>query len=154
MNWFLPLIFLTCLFQAIFFAVILWYSRLIWHNLRSFVVPIDAQTPTPLSIAVDGFIGRLVERFKVTIMGVASGQARAEQAALAEATEAAVSDHSPLMGVVMSLFPKSRKLLLKNPALMATLLKAGGKVAAAGGSPPADNGQSGDYANRLNRYGG
>lgn len=150
MNWILAGILLVTLVQLALIGWFLLRFRLFVREIVSFVASPDGKAPCPLSVIADSFIARLVERFKVTLMGFKSGESRAEQAALAGLAEDVANQESPLLAAGLSAFPSLKKSILKNPALVQFLLSKLG-----GNSKPADGGNSNtDYAQRLGKFGG
>lgn len=146
----------TVLILAFLVSAVVFYLRLS-RGFKQFFTPSASDTPSAAALLLDSITARVSEvimtEFKTTFMGVLSGQARAEKAALKEATQAAIAEKSPMLSAAFSAFPKLGKSLLKNPSLLQFIL---GKVTASQPAPARapESGGSGDYAARLQKYGG
>lgn len=113
------LIFATIITQ---FVVAFLFFRAIVSNFKEFISSPEAGEPSPLSLSLDSFSARLAKclsvEVKTTLMGMLSGQARAETALNRETTEAVMSIKNPLVGGLLAALPKRYKnKIFKNPEL-------------------------------------
>lgn len=144
------------LFAVVLVAFIKFRSVLL--SFLSFVSPPASDEPSPVSIIVGHIIERagdsLIAKIKASLMGMRSGDVRAEQAAMAELSKEALAEASPVGAALLTQFPKLGKVLGKNPALLEyALSKILPKLAHTTAAAPGDsNGGSRDYAGRLNKY--
>lgn len=112
--------------------------------IRSFVTPIDEKTGSPLAkvteSAADMIARSIMAQAKGFMLGLQSGQKRAETAIQADIAEGSGLGASPL-GAVLESFPALKKTLRRNPQLidMAMGYLSRKKGVAAGSS--SDNGQ-------------
>jgi hypothetical protein len=98
-----------------------------------FISPPGENQPSPVAVVAESISEMFARSFtaslKAYFMGVQSGAARAENAAIGQAISA-----SPAGGII-DLLPKSiKKSLIKNPALLDYALAALNKTPGAGGS--------------------
>ncbi len=120
--------------------------RQLEEEVRSFVSAPDEKTPSPLAQTIDmagQVVGRaVVAQFKTTMMGIESGNTRAEKAIAADIAED-VAKQSPIGGLLDS-FPALKKTLRRNPALLDFALSKLGSLnaAGAGNMPARSNGSS------------
>jgi hypothetical protein len=90
-------------------------------------------------------------KLKTTLMGVASGQSRAEKAVELEVAGAALQDKSPLLAAGLAAFPKLSKTLLGNPAIIQFIMS---KIGSGVQAPLIPDSSPSDFGARLGRYGG
>jgi hypothetical protein len=88
---------------------------------REFVSPIDDKTPSPLSQFIALESKQIAQDFmmqaKTTMMGKASGDARAESAITGDIIQDVVSSQNPLIGILLDQFPTLKKRIAKNPQM-------------------------------------
>lgn len=123
------------------------------QSARVFVTSVNGQL-SPLAEVIDAIVKSASKQFiqeaKVTLMGVKSGESRAEQAVMSALAEDDLSK-SPLLGLASAAFPKLARKLVKHPEVLEFVLsKFGGRAGVA--ATPVEAG--GDYAARLNKYDG
>lgn len=150
MNYFLTAALLLNLATLTFLVLL---SVEIWRKLRDFrgfIESPDGNSPSALSQVYDAATARMaravVDQAKVTLMGIKSGEVRAEQAVMTGLGEAALGE-SPI-GAALTSVPGIRKFLRKNPGLLNVVLS---KLS----NPPASV-EAAPLNTRvdLNRYGG
>lgn len=141
---------------AVFLGVLTQFRR-IYNDFQSLFVGDEAH-PAPAS----GFIASVAHTFaqsitreiKTTLMGLKSGQVRAEQAVMEGVVEEAMGD-SPL-GAIAGMFPGLTKKFAKNPALLQMAMGVVSRMSTApksnGGSIDTSSGS--DFGARLAKYGG
>jgi biopolymer transport protein ExbB/TolQ len=103
-------------------SLLVFFSRLkreIKGTIASFLTSSDPSQPSPLAQTVEQaaqLVGRqVIAQFKASMMGDASAMARAEKAAITEATKS----RYPWLAALSALAPGLTKNLAKNPALLA-----------------------------------
>lgn len=111
----------TLLCASILTAVVLTTRRKVaaWEKtFQAFVSAPDAQTPSPLAQTVDAaaqvMARAAIAQFRSTVMGLASGAARAEKSAQAQAA----MSNFPWLAALDALSPGISKTLVRNPALL------------------------------------
>lgn len=91
-----------------------------------FILPPEEGKPSALSLAIDvacSFLARaLIAQYKGFLMGLQSGQARAEKAVKGDMAEGLI-EQNPLGALLMS-FPALKKTLRRNPALLDVALNS------------------------------
>lgn len=92
---------------------------------EDYVTPQDGK-PSKFEVQVSSIaqaIGRAAAmEIKTTLMGKASGAARAETAVQGALIEDLVEQQHPMLGGFMSLFPKAGKKIAQNPSLLNALM--------------------------------
>jgi hypothetical protein len=101
-------------------AVIMIYRK-ISRTITQFITPEAENKPSPFALLIDSvasMFGRsIVAQLKSTLMGVQSGQKRAESAIEGDIMEGVVQSQSPMLGGLLNSFPALKKTLRRNPQL-------------------------------------
>ncbi len=126
--------------------------------LRDFVndyfIPPDNDSPSKFGLTIDA-VGQsvgahLASNMKASIMGMASGEARQEKAAMREVAQTAISQANPALGAIVSSTPIG-KMLGKNPEVLGGI--AQWLMTKQGGSNPRSNhSRKSDLAAKLSKY--
>lgn len=126
MNMFLTAILTASILVAIAFltGAVLFYQ--VRKRFYAFIDAPDEKTPSQFAQVMD-ISGRIVGRsiameIKTTLMGKASGDARADNAMMADMAEDLIAAKSPAAAAIMTLFPTLTRRLRKSPALATALL--------------------------------
>jgi hypothetical protein len=151
MNWILAAILLVSLVQLVLLAVIFAGIKQFMDEFTAFFQSPDGKSPSGANVLFDVLSKRFLEQAKVTLMGLASGKARGEQAVMGEMVQDAVTSRSPGLGAILAAFPKTNKLLIKNGPLLQFLLQRFG--GSSGAAPAGDHGGAGGFADNVSKYG-
>ena len=93
--------------------------------LKSFFIS-EGETPAPAVLVLESYGHHFDNKFRMSQMGKASGDARAEKAASQEMVEDLVATEQPLLAAMLDqAMPKWSKILAKHPAGAGALLKIG-----------------------------
>lgn len=114
------------------------------RQIHQFLTPAGEGQPSPAYHAIDAVAAILARaitaQVKTTLMGKSSGEARAEQAVMADIAEDTLDQKLPLAGAILNSFPRLRKSLRRNPALLDLALsqfsKMGTQSGVGNGSAP------------------
>lgn len=148
------------LFQALTLAACIAftvYLLRVSRVIRTFITPADAGQPSALALVWLAACRALVTEIRTSLMGMKSGEVRAEKAIQKAMIEDTVSD-SPALALGLQAFPGLGKVFQKNPSLLTFALsklagnRDGGLTPEPVGAPASDG--DGDYAQRLRSYGG
>ena len=117
--------------------------RRISSQFTSFISSPAEGKPSPLAETTQA-IGENLARsiavqLKTTFMGMESGNARAEAALQGDIARDAIDQKSPMVGALLTMFPRASKRLLKNPGLIDIALGMIGKVGQIPGTSPGNN---------------
>lgn len=165
MNLFSTVFLLTALALLTLCLVVLTLKVLRYERtLYDFVMPQAEGKQSPLADALDAIAARfgraVAMEVKTTLMGKASGMARQIDAAANEVAVEGAQAQFPAMANIFEAVPSLRKRAGKNAALLqlglAALSKMGFNnpepVGSAQGNGHTPSGDSGSYADRLNKY--
>lgn len=118
MNILLTSILIVCGAILGILSLFAWRLMRLQNVFRDFVTPVDEKTPSALAKTTDimaCMIARaIVAQAKTTLMGMQSGQVRAETAI----AENVLEGSNPAIGALLSSFPALKKTLRRNPALL------------------------------------
>lgn len=94
-------------------------------TIKAFSVPDKETGLSPAGMITtkitDQFATSLMDKAKVTFMGIQSGQIRGQRAAAADVAEGTLSAKFPWLGVLLQSFPALRKTIRRAPGLVESL---------------------------------
>jgi hypothetical protein len=112
---------LTALMCGLFY---LFYRKVTYFEgtIKAFIQPVDDKTPSQLAktteIISDMIARSIMAQAKTFMMGLQSGQNRAETAIKGDITEDMINQSSNPLGAILSSFPAVKKSLRRNPQLL------------------------------------
>ncbi len=149
-NILLTAILLVNIILLVSIAVFVWKLRSTYNRLQAgfkeFITPVAEGKSSPAADMVaklaDIFAGTVLAHAQAALMGMKSGEVRADNASAIEAATSALSESNPLVGIAMNVLPKSLKnKIARNPMLLQALISRFGNkkvVAPSNHSPQMD----------------
>jgi len=119
--------------------------RALVQNIMVFLLPTAPGEQSPMAKSLYLLAANVAKEISTSLaasfMGQKSGQLRGENAVMADMTTDLLSQSSPLLAGLASMFPSVVKRISKNPALAQFALGKITELLSKKGLPPADNGQ-------------